>query len=136
MNALILRAGATAATALMFATSLAPMPAHAEGLVAEANAARSHSDWGAELGGGLNLSSGPFTVRPMAGAFLGDTTRLYVKGEATVTIPAFVEIGAGARLISDHLRAYGTASVPLGPMLRLKGNLGDGYGAVGLSLRL
>jgi len=128
----IFRAGAAAATALIFAA----MPAHAEGLVAEANAARSHGDWGAELGGGLNLSSGPFTLRPMAGAFIGDTTRLYVKGEATVTIPALLEIGAGARFISDHLRAYGTASVPLGPLLRLKGNLGDGYGAVGLSLRL
>lgn len=132
MKQLILRAGAAAATALIFAA----VPAHAEGLVAEANAARSHGDWGGELGGGLNFSSGPFTLRPMAGAFFGDTTRLYVKGEATVTIPAFVEIGAGARLISDHVRAYGTASVPLGPMLRLKGNLGDGYGAVGLSLRL
>lgn len=132
MKHLILRTSALAATALMAAA----MPAHAEGLVAEANAARSHGQWGAELGGGFNLASGPFSLRPMAGAFIGDDTRLYIKGEATVTIPAFLEIGAGARFISDHLRAYGTASVPLGPMVRLKGNLGDGYGAVGLSLRL
>jgi hypothetical protein len=113
---------------------LAAAPAHAQALVAEGNLARSHGDWGGELGAGLDMTSGPFTLRPMAGGFFGDRTRIYVKGEAMVSV-ATVEVGAGARLISDHLRAYGTASLPLAPMVRLKGNLGDGYGAVGLNLR-
>jgi hypothetical protein len=122
-------------TAAVAAWSIAS-PASANGIALEANAARSHGEWGTELGAGLDLGSGAISLRPMVGAFVADDTRLYMKGEATVTIPAFAEVGAGARLIGDHVRAYGTASVPLAPKLRLKGNLGEGYGAVGLTLRL
>jgi hypothetical protein len=56
----------------------------------------------------------------------------YGKIEATYTIPLFAEIGAGARFSSDKVRPYGTASVPLGPMIRLKGNAGPKYYAAGL----
>ncbi len=132
MQHFIPRAGATA---LLAALGLMGSSAHAQGLMVEGNLARSHGNWGAELGGGLDFQSGPFTLRPIVGAFVADETRVYVKGEATVTIPAVAEIGAGARFISDQLRAYGTVAVPIGPALRLKGNLGDGYGAVGLNLR-
>lgn len=111
---------------------LAPA-AQAETIVVEANYARAQGDWGAELGGGMSLEGGGFALRPMAGAFIRDgDTSLYAKAEATYTFPMFAEVGAGARFSGDKTRIYGTASVPLLPMLRLKGNIGDRYYAIGL----
>lgn len=60
--------------------------------------------------------------------------KAYGKIEATYTIPLFAEIGAGARFSSDKVRPYGTASVPLGPMIRLKANAGPKYYAAGLRI--
>ena len=56
----------------------------------------------------------------------------YAKAEATVTIPALAELGAGARISGDRMRIYGTAAFDLLPKLKLKGNLGDHYVAIGI----
>jgi hypothetical protein len=120
---------ALSAVCLAAATS----PAYANGVVAEANYARANGNWGTELGGGLDVGAGPISIRPIAGVFLRDGgTAFYAKGEATFTLPASAEIGAGARFSGDRVRAYGTASVPLLPWIRLKGNIGDRYYAIGL----
>ena len=53
-------------------------------------------------------------------------TKIYGRVEATFTLPlAGASIGTGARLTSGSLRPYGTAAVPLLPMLNLKGNVGS-----------
>ena len=58
--------------------------------------------------------------------------KAYGKIEATYTLPASIEFGGGARFSSEKVRPYGTASFPLGPKIRVKGNAGDRYYAVGL----
>lgn len=62
--------------------------------------------------------------------------KLYGRVEATFTLPlAGVSIGTGARLSSSDFRPYGTLSVPLLPLINLKGNVGPKYYAAGLSAR-
>jgi hypothetical protein len=56
----------------------------------------------------------------------------YGKIEATYTLLGSLEFGGGARFSSEKVRAYGTTSVPLAPLVRLKGNIGDRYYAIGL----
>lgn len=56
----------------------------------------------------------------------------YAKLEATYTIPLGPEIGGGARFSSEKVRPYGTIGFGLGPNLRLKGNVGASYYAVGV----
>jgi hypothetical protein len=58
--------------------------------------------------------------------------KAYAKVEATFTIPAGPEIGAGARFSSDSMKPYGTVSFAVAPRLRIKGNAGDDYYALGL----
>lgn len=58
--------------------------------------------------------------------------KAYGRVEATFTLPASIEFGAGARFSEERVRAYGTASLPLAPMLRLKANAGDRYFAIGV----
>ena len=58
--------------------------------------------------------------------------RAYARLEATYTIPGSVEIGAGGRYSGDRIRPYATLSAPLGERLRIKGNAGDDYFALGL----
>ncbi len=120
--------------ALLVLGFLAIVPAaHANGVVVEGNYARAGGNWGTELGGGLDVGAGPISIRPIAGVFLRDGgTAFYAKGEATFTLPASAEIGAGARFSGDKARVYGTASIPLLPWVRLKGNVGDRYYAIGL----
>jgi hypothetical protein len=69
---------------------------------------------------------------------LCDNTALkpYGKVEATVTVPLVAEFGAGARISSDRMRIYGTAAVNLLPKIKLKGNVGDRYVAIGLMANL
>lgn len=64
-------------TALAAASLLVPASANANNIAVEANGARAHEVWGGELGIGYNLSKGPFTLRPMVGAFVyqGDNDR-------------------------------------------------------------
>jgi opacity protein-like surface antigen len=56
---------------------------------------------------------------------------LYGRAEATYTIPFSASIGAGVRVGRD-VTPYGTASFPLLPSLRVKGNAGPDYYAIGL----
>lgn len=58
--------------------------------------------------------------------------RFYGKVEATYTFVGALEVGGGARYSSDKVRPYGTASFAVAPKLRLKGNVGDRYYALGL----
>lgn len=56
----------------------------------------------------------------------------YGKVELTYSIPMFAEVGGGARFSSDKVRPYGIVAVPLAPKVRVKGNAGPEYFAVGL----
>lgn len=57
--------------------------------------------------------------------------KAYGRVEATYTVPASITFGLGAR-ISNEVRPYATAAVPLGPRIQLKGNAGPHYYAAGL----
>lgn len=62
--------------------------------------------------------------------------KAYGRVEATYTIPAGPEIGGGARFaVDEKVRPYGTVALALGPKLKLKGNVGDRYYALGVSGR-
>jgi hypothetical protein len=52
--------------------------------------------------------------------------------EATYAIPLIAEAGVGVRVTKDSTVPYGTVAVPIFPMAKLKGNVGDGYAALGL----
>jgi len=60
--------------------------------------------------------------------------KAYGRIEIGYTIPLFGRVGAGARYMSDHVRPYGTVSVPLAPKVDLKGNAGAHYFALGATL--
>ncbi|WP_066515205.1 hypothetical protein [Sphingobium cloacae] len=123
----------TGAAALTIA-ALTPA-AHADGLGAEVNYGRADGHWGAEIGAGYAMGIGGFTLTPGAGVYLrnGDE-RLYGRVEAAYTLPASATIGIGARFSSAHTRPYATLAMPLLPKLRVKGNVGPKYYAVGLTL--
>lgn len=85
------------------------------------------------------FSNGQTRCRDMSnGQFADDekcnnaAVKAYGKVEATYTLIGSLEFGAGARFSSEKVRAYGTASIPLAPRFRAKGNVGDRYYAVGL----
>ncbi len=113
------------------------VPAAAQ-VAAEGNVAKMDGDWGGEIGlaydaplvpGLLNFSLG-------GGAFVHDGADdvdidLYARAEAKATVADTFALGAGARLGSD-LDFYGTVEVPLAPLLKLKGNIGEDYFAAGL----
>ena len=115
----------------------APAAASAQSIAVEGNLARAQGHWGGELGMGYSLHAGPITLRPIGGLFIHSDNdqreaKLFGKAEATVTIPTIAELGAGARISGDHTRIYGTAAFDLLPKLKLKGNLGDRYAAIGI----
>ncbi|WP_262504463.1 hypothetical protein [Sphingobium sp. KCTC 72723] len=58
--------------------------------------------------------------------------KAYAKIEATYSIPLMAEVGGGARFSGDKVRPYGTVAVPLAPTIKLKGNAGPKYYALGL----
>lgn len=114
-----------------------PAAARAEGVAIEGNLARAQGNWGAELGAGYSFQAGPITLRPIGGVFIHSENderevKLYGKAEATLTIPALAEVGAGARISGDRTRLYGTAAFNLLPLLKVKGNLGENYVSIGL----
>lgn len=118
-------------------TMIIPSAASAQNVAIEGNAVRAQGNWGGELGAGYDLRAGPFTLRPIAGLFIHSENderevKLYGKAEATVTLPLVAELGAGARFSGDRTRLYGTAAVNLLPALKLKGNLGERYAAIGI----
>lgn len=131
-------------SALKFAATLGavlaltvPAAASAESVAVEGNLARAQGHWGGELGAGYGFRAGPITLRPIGGLLIHSDNdereiKPYAKAEATVTIPAFAEVGAGARISGDRTRIYGTAAFDLLPKLKLKGNLGDRYAAIGI----
>lgn len=52
--------------------------------------------------------------------------------EATFAIPLVAEVGAGVRMSKSETMPYATAAMPFFPGVKLKGNVGDGYYALGL----
>lgn len=62
-------------------------------------------------------------------------TKFFAKVEAMYRLPASIALGAGARLIGDDLRAYGTVAMPLAPFIDAKANVGDRYLAAGVQAR-
>ncbi len=61
---------------------------------------------------------------------------IYGKVEATYSIPLIATIGAGVRFSERDTTPYGTVALPITPGLKVKGNIGDGFYAVGLRLGL
>lgn len=123
-----------ALAALGAGTALSPS-AHAEGLGAEANYSRADGHWGTEIGAGYAMGLGGFSLTPGAGVYLRDgDTKLYGRVEATYSLPAFATVGAGVRFSGDNTRPYATIAMPLVPKLRIKGNVGPKYYALGLTL--
>ena len=121
--------------AALLPAALLPAAAQAEGLGAEADYARADGRWGTEIGAGYRLGLAGFSLTPGAGLFLADgDTKLYGRVEAAYTIPLSATIGAGARFSGDDTRPYATLAMPLLPKLRVKGNVGPGYYAAGLTL--
>ncbi len=114
---------------------LTPAAADAEGLGAEVNYGRADGRWGTEIGAGYAMDIAGFSLTPGAGVYLRDGgTKLYGRVEATYSVPAVGRIGAGVRFSDDNTRPYATIAMPLVPMLRVKGNVGPKYYAVGLTL--
>ena len=123
-----------AAASLLGFLALAPA-AHAEGLGAELNYGRADGHWGTEIGAGYALDVAGFGLTPGAGIYLHDgDAKLYGRVEATYSLPAFATIGAGVRFSGDNTRPYATIAMPIIPKLRVKGNVGPKYYAVGLTL--
>jgi hypothetical protein len=128
----------TRTIAIGLALAALAAPGRAEGLGAEVNGARAGGHWGGEFGVDYRFGLAGFDLTPGGGAFVsggsGRTVRGYARLEAGYTIPIFARLGAGVRYMSGHARPYGTVSVPLLPLLRLKANGGPHYAAVGLTL--
>jgi len=57
----------------------------------------------------------------------------YAKAEVAYVAPTGFELGGGARVSSEKVRPYGTASFRLGPKIKLKGNAGPRYFALGIA---
>ena len=66
-------------------------------------------------------------------AFHGPTT-VFGQVEGGYSIPALARVGIGARFISGDVKAYGTVALPIAPAVHIKGDAGDGYYALGLTL--
>lgn len=64
----------------------------------------------------------------------GSGLKAYGRIEASYSLP-IVSLGVGARVMGDSVRAYGTAAMPVMPMIDAKVNVGDGYLAAGLQAR-
>lgn len=58
----------------------------------------------------------------------------YGKIEAAVSIAAFAELGVGARYSRETLRPYGLIALPIGPRIKVAGQVGDRYASAGLRL--
>ncbi|NJR79839.1 hypothetical protein [Sphingomonas corticis] len=111
-------------------------PAAAQ-VAVEGNGARVDGRWGGEVGVGYGFGAAGFRLTPIVGGLIADgDTRVYGKVEATYAIPLLATIGVGVRAGEDDTTPYGTVALPLAPLLSLKGNVGDGYYALGLKLSL
>ncbi|HEU4961811.1 MAG TPA: hypothetical protein VFT56_15580 [Sphingomonas sp.] len=102
---------------------------------AEANIAHADGRGAGEFGVGYAFGLAGFSLTPGIGLQVADhRTHLYGRLEAAYQIPLSVKVGAGLRITGDHARPYGTIAYPLLPKLKVKGNLGPKYYAVGLAL--
>jgi hypothetical protein len=109
--------------------------AAAESLAIEGGYGRANGRWGAEIGAGVPLDLGGFTLTPGGGVFLRDGgSAIYGRVEATYAIPASVTAGAGVRFSGGSTRPYVTLAMPLLPMASLKTNLAPKYFTAGLRL--
>lgn len=125
-------------------------PAHAlaNGLGGELTGGKADGQWGGELGLGYDIGMGPIIIRPIAGAFLsrdrsdcgngaGDACHstaasFYGKVEAAVAIPAFAQVGVGARYAREKVRPYALIALPIAPKLKVAGQVGDHYVSAGV----
>jgi len=62
--------------------------------------------------------------------------RPFGRVEATFAIPLIAELGAGVRVSEHKTTPYGTVAMPFLPMVKLKGNVGKDYIALGLRVGL
>lgn len=90
-----------------------------------------------------DLSNGQTSCRDTTNGQFADDDRCnntkadaYAKVEATYSIPLVATVGAGVRLSERRTTPYGTVALPLAPTIKLKGNVGDGYYALGLRFNL
>lgn len=117
------------------AIGLGGASAASAGIGAEGMGARADGHWGGELGAGYAFNLAGFSLTPGAGVLVADDhTRAYGRIEAAYKIPLFAKIGAGVRFSGDHTRPYGTVSMPLLPLVAIKGNAGPKYYALGLTI--
>ena len=125
-----------AATTLALATGSVAVPAVAQ-VAVEGGGARAEGQWGGEAAVGYGIGAAGFRLTPMVGGFASEgDVRVFGKVEATYSIPLLATIGAGVRVSDRDTTPYGTVALPLAPLLSLKGNVGDGYYALGLRLSL
>lgn len=107
------------AVSAALAVVAAAAPGHAAGLALEANAARAHSRWGAELGAGFNFGGLGLSVRPMVGAFIsdGDSDRFERDPFDDCRDTRDGSLESGSRCDSKSVKPYGrieaTYSIPL-----------------------
>ncbi|WBO23143.1 hypothetical protein [Sphingomonas abietis] len=121
--------------ALALALCAGGASAASAGIGAEGMGARADGQWGGEFGAGYSFGFAGFSLTPGAGVLVGDDhTRAYGRIEAAYKIPLFAKVGVGARFSGDHTRPYGTVSMPLLPMIAIKGNAGPKYYALGLTV--
>lgn len=121
------------AAAMLF---VAASPAAAQ-IAVEGNGARVDGRWGGEVGVGYGFGAAGFRLTPIVGGLIADgDTRVYGKVEATYSVPLIATLGVGVRASEDDTTPYGTVALPIAPLLSLKGNVGDGYYALGLKLSL
>ncbi len=116
--------------------------AHAADFAAEVNGAKAGGVWGGEAGVSyrLNLEAmglAGFHITPTAGAFVNKDNKTeidaYGRLEASFSVAGF-EVGAGGRYdsLTEKLRPYATARVPLLPWFDIKANAGKDYYALGV----
>lgn len=121
------------AAAMLF---VAASPAAAQ-IAVEGNGARVDGRWGGEVGVGYGFGAAGFRLTPIVGGLIADgDTRVYGKVEATYSVPLIATLGVGVRASEDDTTPYGTVALPIAPLFSLKGNVGDGYYALGLKLSL
>jgi len=108
--------------------------ARAGSLGIEASGVRSEGDWGGQIAAGYRFRFAGFDITPGAGLYFHGPTTVFGQVEGGYSIPALARVGLGARFISGDVKAYGTVALPIAPAVHLKGDAGDGYYALGLTL--
>lgn len=135
-------------TAAAAASLLIPATAHANSVALEANGARAHEVWGGEIGVGYNLTKGPFTLRPMVGAFVyqGDNDRYsrqtFNNGNTVCRDSTNGQFAASERCDNTAAKAYGkveatvtiTAVAEIGGGARFSSDKVRPYGTAAFSL--